>query len=110
MKEIIINGKRYPLWEQFVHQKEKWIGGTLTDRGDSMDRAIFGVDSMTTTITDIKLEPNGKESAIFSVCGEDFTCGFDVQHGGAIPSNDDGLVFSGYGGHIKINLPKKSES
>ncbi len=28
---IIINGRRFPMWEQFVHRKAEWIGGTLTD-------------------------------------------------------------------------------
>ena len=38
MKEI--NGREYPLWEQFVEKQSKWIGGTLQDFGDLMDRAI----------------------------------------------------------------------
>jgi len=69
---IEINGKHYPLWSQFVEQKEKWIDGILED--------LDGCPQ--TKITDIELSPNGKDSAFFSVIGEDYTCGFDVEYGG----------------------------
>jgi hypothetical protein len=72
-----INGKVYPLWQQFVDKKENFIGKKLIDYGDS-----FVKDVCETTITDIKLVPNGHESAAFFVVGEDFSCGFDVRYGG----------------------------
>lgn len=95
-----VNGKEYPLWSQFVERQEEWIGGTLHDGGDSMDRAM-GLGDLTTTITGIELTPNGEDSAYFSVNGEDFNCGFDVQYGGIGGGNGskEWLTFSGYMGH-----------
>lgn len=87
-----VNGKEYPLWSQFVEQKSDWVGGVLED----LDMGL----SLKTTICDIKLEPNGKDSAFFSVVGDDFTCGFDVRHGGLKgTSGGGGIDFFGYGGH-----------
>ena len=103
---IEVNGKQYPMWSQFVERKKEWIGGKLTDYGDSMDKSM-GFKTMETEITDITLEPNGKESAMFSVVGKEFTCGSDVGYvgiGGNQPK--EGLMFSGYGGHEwKITKP-----
>jgi len=71
MKEI--NGKTYPMWNGFIDNKSKWIGGILTE---------IDLDETTSTrITDITLEPNGNDSAYFAIIGEDFSCGFDVQYG-----------------------------
>lgn len=68
---IIINGKRYSLWEQFVWQKQEWIGGILQEDGEDP-----------TEITDITLEPLGTDSAMFSIKGKEYTCGFNVAFGG----------------------------
>jgi hypothetical protein len=96
---ITVNGREYPLWSQFVEQKEKWIGGILEDSGDSMGRAV-GFETANTVIADIRLVPNGEDSAYFSVIGERFTCGFDVRYGGIGGGQEKGwLTFSGYGGH-----------
>ncbi len=55
---------------------------------------------MSTIITDITLEPNGEDSAYFSVEGEDFSCGFDVHYGGISGGGSDGYItFHGFGGH-----------
>ncbi len=89
--DLIINGKSYPLWSQFVHRAAEWVGGTLEDRE-------YG-ESMTTTITGIELTPNGDDSAFFAVVGTDFTCGFDVAYGGIEGGDEDWTTFSGYGGH-----------
>lgn len=92
MKEV--NGKVYPLWGQFVDKKEAWIGGVLEDWQDGM--------YVKTKITDIKLIPNGEDSAAFFICGKDFTSGFDVGHGGIAPRSpgkEKAITFSGYGGH-----------
>lgn len=96
---ITINGKSYPLWSQFVERKGEWIGGTLEDFGDSMDRRL-GAKPAATEITDITLKANG-DSAFFSVDGEDFGCGFDVQYGGVScsPQEPGWVGFSGYMGH-----------
>ena len=96
---MIINGKEYPMWSQFVEKQEEWIGGTLMDGGDSFDRGL-GLPPVTTIITEIELKPNGDDSAWFGVKGENFDCGFDVQFGGISGNQEDGwLTFSGYMGH-----------
>ena len=95
-KLLIVNGKHYPMWSQFVERKAEWIGGILVDNG------LIFADTMETKITDILLKPNGKDSAFFEIVGEDFSCGFDVSCGG-ITCNQFGepwLTFAGYGGHV----------
>ncbi len=93
MNEQVINGIIYPMWNQVIAKKQKWIGGTLFD----YDMGLCAQ----TEIIDIELVPNGDDSAMFSVIGKEFTCGFDVQHGGinGYPKNKGALSFSGYGGH-----------
>lgn len=93
-----VNGKNYPMWGQFVEKQNEFIGGVLDDSGDSMDRAL-GAIPMQTKITGITLEPNGKDSAFFSVNGEKFSCGFDVSIGGISNGENGWITFSGYGGH-----------
>lgn len=106
---MIVNGKEYPLWSQFVERKEEWIGGTLQDFGDTMDIAM-GYDGKVTKIIDIALERNGKESAFFTVHGKHFDCGFDVQVGGITGDGPSPpwLTFRGYGGH-KWRIKRKGE-
>lgn len=102
MNSMEINGKEYPMWGQFVDQKKEWVGGTLRDIGDSMDRGC-GFAPGETEIVDITLTPNGTDSAYFEISGKDFACGLDVRHGGLSGSENLGggyLSFSGYGGHI----------
>lgn len=96
---MTVNGKEYPLWSQFIEKKDQWIGGTLEDSGDIMDRHM-GAKTVSTEILDIRLEPNGEDSAYFTVTGKDFSCGFDVRHGGVIGNGKPGwITFSGYMGH-----------
>lgn len=93
---LIINGKQYPLWEQFVQRKDEWIGGVLTE------------DDESTRITDVILEENGTDSALFRIVGEDFSCGFDVHHGGIHPDHvENGLAFQTMMGRFTIQ--KKGE-
>ena len=102
MKDILINGKVYPMWQQFVQKKQEWIGGTLQDFGDSMDKSlgITGEEPMSTKITDIKLSPNGLTSAFFEVEGEHFGCGFSTGIGGIGGTQEKPwITFSGYMGH-----------
>jgi hypothetical protein len=70
-----INGKVYPMWQQFVDKKSEWVGGSLIN----VDK-IMG--SAETVITDVRLVPNGKESAMIEFVGEDFTCSCDVRYCG----------------------------
>lgn len=97
---MIINGKEYPLWSQFVEKKDQWIGGTLEDEGDFFDRRM-GAETAKTKITDVVLRPNGEDSAWFGVEGEDFSCGFDVKYGGISSSKQKTgwMTFAGYLGH-----------
>jgi len=102
-----INGKVYPFWSQFVDKSNEFKGGVLEDQGDSMDRRI-GFKPSQTIIVLIQLRPNGKDSAFFEVIGQDFTCGFDVQHGGVSAGDPGWITFSGYGGHLwRIHQIKK---
>lgn len=97
---IVVNGRSYPLWSQFVHGKDKWIGGILEDRDMGM--------SMKTEITDVELRANGHDSAWFGVDGKDFSCGFDVKYGGVSGGETGWITFHGYGGHewrIKSKTP-----
>lgn len=102
-----INGKEYPLWGQFVDGQQHWIGGILEDLGDSMDRSM-GVEPIQTCITGIEMTPNGSDSAMFTVKGDDFDCGFDVHHGGICAGEEGWITFSGYGDHKwRIKKPEK---
>lgn len=97
-----VNGKDYPLWGQFIDRKDEFIGGTLEDL-----EICFGHKCEPTKITDVTLEPNGKESAFFAVVGEDYTCGFDVKYGGITGGKEGWLTLSGYGGHTwRFKEPK----
>lgn len=100
---ITVNGRSYPFWSQFVEKKTQWIGGILQDFGDDIDRKLM-LDKIhpvgTTSIVDIKLRPNGKDSAFFEIIGERFTCGFSTEFGGVIPGEDGWTTFSGFGSQI----------
>lgn len=88
---------RKTIWEQFVAQAPDWVGGTMEDLGDSVDKA-FGFAGLTTCITGIVLRPNG-DGAFFEVSGEAFDCGFDTRYGGIGAGEPDWVTFGGYGGH-----------
>jgi len=95
---ITVNGKQYPLWSQFVERQNEWVGGILEDHDEMM--------SGKTEIVGITLNPNGKDSAFFSVDGKEFSCGFDVECGGITAGEEGWITFSGYAGHswrIKSN-------
>ena len=90
---IKVNGKAYPMWSQFVHGKDRWIGGTMED--------YQGGGFYVTEIVDIRLEANGPESAMIIFVGKDFECGGDVQYVGIVANydNDKALLLGGYAGH-----------
>jgi hypothetical protein len=98
---LVVNGREYPLWSQFVHRKAEWIGGRLQD----LDMGVCEE----TEITDIELEPNGADSACFLVSGPEWGCGFDVKHGGITAGEAGWLTFSGYGGHT-WRIQKRDEA
>ena len=58
---LMVNGKHYPLWSQFIEKQHEWIGGELVEPGNAF------ADDMKTTITGITLRPNGAESAFFTI-------------------------------------------
>lgn len=100
-----INGKKYPLWSQFIDREKEFIGGILHDFGDSMDQRM-GLKGAKTEITGIQLMANGDNSAWFEVQGKEFNCGFDVEHGGVSAGDKGYITFSGYGGHAwRIKTP-----
>lgn len=94
----LINGRTYPLWQQFVDRANEWIGGTLEDH--DMGQVA------STKITGISLSPNGKENAYFKVSGEEFDCAFCTSVGGVTSGEPGWLTFCGYGGHTwRIKKP-----
>lgn len=111
--------KRYQLWSQFVDRKDEWIGGMLHEMQQSFPKLEMhdtlpssqSKAAKETEIVDIRLEPNGDDSAMFIIDGKDYSCGFDVHHGGIHVANgkddDSWLVFSGYGDHI-FKIRKRS--
>lgn len=104
---IKINGKTYPMWNQFVEQKSDWIGGELEE---VIDIISGREEDAKTKITGIRLEPNGPDSASFFVDGEGWGCSGDVQHLGiyGAKSKDGWITLSGYGGHEwRIRKPVK---
>lgn len=108
MEDIVVNGKIYPMWQQFVQKKDEWIGGVLQDRDN--DPFLGGVTIGPTVITDVVLRENGKDSAWFEFSGKDYSCGFDVKYGGIggnQPGNDV-LRIQGYGSMaFDVSKPKK---
>lgn len=85
------------MWADLVKQHAKWVGGTLIDHGDSMDRAILkeGILPAVTIIKGFKLTTD-----YFEVIGEDFSCGGSRDTLGITGTHvENGLAISGYGGH-----------
>ena len=103
MENIVVNGKVYPMWQQFVQKKDEWIGGILTDYGDNFDKNFYNMSEdfpMKTEITDIVLLPSSIDSAMLIFQGKDFDCGSDVQYLGIVVDKDCvGLKFEGFAGH-----------
>jgi len=89
---MIINGREYPMWSQFVEKQNEFKGRILEDHDMG--------EVSSTKVTGIRLEPNGKDSAFFTIDGADFSCGFDVKYGGITGGEPGWLTFSGYGGHM----------
>lgn len=100
---VKVNGKYYPIWQQFIDGKDRWIGGILRDEGDRSDPIdmMLGEYPMETEIVDIQLRPNGVDSAVFEIVGKAFSCGFGVRCGGIAGKQVEGwFTFHGFGNHI----------
>ena len=85
------------MWQDLIDQKDKWIGGQLIDHGDSMDRSLLKPELLPaiTTITGMELTDDS-----FRILGEEFNCGGSRQYIGLTSEPvENGLAFSGYGGH-----------
>lgn len=95
---MIVNGKEYKMWGQFIAEKEKWIGGQMHEISDSFPRAHNG-NIPSTTIMDMRLRPNGDDSAYFEVIGKSYSCGSDVRYLGIVSGDEGWITFSGYGKH-----------
>lgn len=98
------------IWEQFVKQKDKWIGGTLVDLDDE-----FGEPPAQTEITDIVLFelPNQYGCIWFEVIGKDYGCGFNTGYGGIKgwwKHQDFDMVLGTAYGSFAIRKPKTGES
>jgi hypothetical protein len=93
-----VNGKFYPLWGQFVERKGEFIGGTLEDHDPDIQR-FHNKPFASTTITDIRLKPNGEDSAMFCVDGADFTCAGSVKFLGITAGEEGWITLAGYAGH-----------
>lgn len=85
---MVVNGREYPFWSQIVERKKEWIGNKL------QDLEVVGPRPLETIVTDIQLTPNGDDSAMFRIQGEDFNCGFDVQYGGVSAGEDGWITFA----------------
>jgi len=92
---MIINGRQYPLWSQFVDHKHEYIGGILQEFQNPDEDGNL----VETEITDVILQPNGNDSAYFSVIGKDFSCGFDCQYGGIVSGEEGWITFEGFAEH-----------
>ena len=73
------------MWDQFVQEKEKWIGGVIEEYASAF------TPGATTEITDITIEKNG-DSYMFIVHGKDFNEAFDVGHGGIGGPQSEGWI------------------
>jgi hypothetical protein len=94
-----INGKIYPMWGQFVDRKEEWIGGTMREWDNHCG------ESTVEKITDVRMEPNGNESALFVVAGETFNWCADVGCigiGGGSPVNNGITIHTRFGSSLTI--------
>lgn len=108
MSEQLVNGKHYPMWQSLVDGKSIWIGGR-----------VFNFDmglKAEATLTDIKLEPNGTDSAkvvFYTAEDPDEPWCFDVSVGG-IGSNytgEPGLCIStAYCGSFVLQEPTEAKS
>jgi hypothetical protein len=78
IKTITIDGKKsYPLWNYFVKNKNKWIGGTLEELSDEI---CAGNTTKITNIT-LKKDKNSGNAIVFTVHGKDFSNSLNVKYG-----------------------------
>lgn len=100
---MVVNGKEYALWGQFIEDKAQWIGGTLQELQDSFP--TIGEPPPPTKITDIRLEPNGKDDAMFTVEGEDYSCAGSTEFLGVTAGEKGWITLYCYGHEWRIKKP-----
>ena len=88
---MIVNGREYPMWGQFVENKENFIGREVQNIDMGMTASMI--------VTDIRLEPNGDDSAMFVIEGKDVdgeigTWFSDVHYIGIGAGEDGWITFS----------------
>lgn len=96
------------IWEQFVQQKNKWIGGTVVDLDTDEPHPP-------TEITDIVFlkPPNQFGCVWFEVIGKEYSCGFNTEYGGIKgwwKHQDFDMVLGTAYGSFAIRKPKTGES
>jgi len=99
----LVNGKFYPMWQDFVDKQGRFKGWLLLDEDDSFEPCV------STFVVGISLRPNGETSAFFEIEGEDYGCGADVSHLGMNAAEGGGFRFYGYGGHTWTMTPAINE-
>ena len=80
-QEILSNGKSAPALNCFIMDKKYYIGGTLVHKKKK------------TEIVDIKMEPEGKDGARFTVIGKGFDMSFTLNDGMILRINGEEVVF-----------------
>ena len=101
---MIVNGREYPMWSQFIENKEEYIGQEVQNIDMGMTASMI--------VTDIRLEPNGDDSAKFVIEGDidgDIDTWFTDVHYIGIGAGEDGwITFSTmYLGEFRIKLKDK---
>ena len=89
-------GERKTIWEQLVDQKDRWIGGTLTEYfidkeivthstpdDGKVEELVITENKVTSIITDLKIE-KCIEYTCFRVEDKDGGCMFNIKYGGVV--------------------------
>jgi len=90
------NGKCFPILNRFVRTKKDYIGSYLIDM----------VSGKSTIIKDIKLEASGKDSAVFTIIGKDFSKTIIVKMAAILSMQDDCVMLWDGTGALKISKKK----
>ena len=83
---MVVNGREYPMWGQFVENKENFIGQEVQNIDMGMTSSMI--------VTDIRLEPNGEDSAKFVIEGDTNTWFSDIHYIGIGAGEEGWITFS----------------
>lgn len=102
MADTLINGKTYKIWGGLVDNKKRFIGGIVRER----DKQCGETEGM---IQDIRLEPNGKESAMFVIdIGKGMYFSMDVHYTGIRSINGNLEISTHFGTSYEL-IPAKEK-